>query len=135
VLRKKASYTNIFMTAVAAPQAPGRTVNFSAPALEGSATWYNPALLSSPELFALLLTRDDCNKRPPASQEDTREPFCSTVPERVLNSTEYVYFVQRAYLNPTTKIGPDPAEMLLPRVLVFETPDSVGEAAAWTQEA
>jgi hypothetical protein len=125
---------------------PGRTVNFSAPTLEGSATWYRPDLAQSPDLFAMLLTRDGCDKRPPASQEDTFEPFCTMVPETTLNTTEFVFVVQRAYLNPVTKIGPDPAEMLVPRVLVFETP-GMGEveeqqqqeeavaAAAWTQEA
>lgn len=97
-------------------------MNFSAPALEGSATWFKPDLAQGPELFAQLLTRDDCHKRPPATQEDTFEPFCTTVPEGTLNATEYVYVVERKYLNPVTKIGPDPKEVVPPRVLVFETP-------------
>lgn len=158
VKQQKAVYSNIFLTAVAAPQQVGprlgldgpcdwfdrptdpdpftpgtpphpqhtnqvgRTVNFSAPALEGSATWYKPDLAQGPELFAQILTRDDCNKRPPATQEDTFEPFCTTVPEATLNTTEFVFVVERKYLCPITKIGPDPKEVLVPRVLVFETP-------------
>lgn len=95
-------------------------MNFSAPALEGSASWYKPDLPQAPELFAQLLTRDDCRKRPEVS--DDFEPFCTTVPEAVLNTTEFIFVVERKYLCPITKIGPDPAEVLVPRVLVFETP-------------
>lgn len=129
--------TSIHIPFQSSPQA-GRTVNFSAPALEGSATWFLPDLPNSPELFAQILTRDDCRKRPPATQEDTFEPFCTTVPETTLNTTEFIYIVERKYLSPVTKTGPDPAEVLTPRVLVFETPgvgEEEEEEEAWAAQA
>ena len=119
VVMGKAAYTNIFMTAVAAPQQVGRTVNFSAPELHGSASYYMPELGNEAEqLFAITLTRDDCMR----GGGNDKEPFCTQVPESTFNYTEYIYPIQRAYLEPSTKMGADPDETLPPLVLVYETP-------------
>ncbi|TFJ80156.1 hypothetical protein NSK_008713 [Nannochloropsis salina CCMP1776] len=126
---EKVTYSNIFMTATAEPQKQGRTVNFSAQALEGSANWFLPEDPAAKDLFAVTLTRDDCRqgvlgrdgRRGGALSTD--EAFCTTVSEGVLSYEEFVYIVERKYLEPATQIGPDPDEVLPPVVLVFESPD------------
>jgi len=45
------------------------------------------------------------------------------VGEKVLSYEEFVYVVERKYLQPATMIGPNPDEVLVPIVLVFETPE------------
>lgn len=127
---QKVTYSNIFMTSILEPQKPGRTVNYSADALEGSANWYLPALPDANDLYAVTLTRDACYRRPPPSgeregggNEGVKEPFCTTVGEKVLSYEEFVYVVERKYLQPATMIGPNPDEVLAPIVLVFETPE------------
>ena len=76
----KAAYSNIFMTAVADAQQVGRTVNYSAPDLLGSANYYVPELGSqADQLFAMMLTRDDCMKG--GQGGDEKEPFCTHATE------------------------------------------------------
>lgn len=41
----------------------------------------------------------------------------------MLSYEEFVYVVERKYLQPATMIGPNPDEVLAPIVLVFETPE------------
>lgn len=55
--------------------------------------------------------------------DGVKEPFCTTVGENVLSYEEFVYVVERKYLQPSTMIGPNPDEVLAPIVLVFETPE------------
>lgn len=38
--------------------------------------------------------------------------------------TEYVYIVQRQYLEPSTQIGPSPDECVLPVVLSYTLPEA-----------
>jgi hypothetical protein len=97
---------------------------------EGSANWYLPALPDANDLYAVTLTRDACDRRPPppagregGREEGGKEPFCTTVGEKVLSYEEFVYVVERKYLQPATMIGPNPDEVLVPIVLVFETPE------------
>lgn len=96
---------------------------------EGSANWFLPEDPAAKDLFAVTLTRDDCRqgvlgrdgRRGGALSTD--EAFCTTVSEGVLSYEEFVYIVERKYLEPATQIGPDPDEVLPPVVLVFESPD------------
>ena len=50
-------------------------------------------------------------------------------PYQIYSYSEFVYVVERKYLEPSTKIGPDPEEVLEPSILVFEsaTPIPIGE--------
>lgn len=74
-LLKKSAYLNIFMTAVASPQKPGRTFNYSSPALVGTATPYAPDLPDIDKLFAVRLARD-C--------DDDAQFQCTTVTEKAI---------------------------------------------------
>ena len=68
-----------------------------------------------------VLSYEVCPYNPPTL------PIPSTHPPTHLPTQEFVYVVERKYLQPATKIGPEPREVLEPLVLVFETPDGVEE--------
>lgn len=60
-------------------------------------------------LFAQELSRD-CGGR----------LFCETVTKESIDYDEFIYFAERAYLEPTTAIGPAPEEIISPVILAFD---------------
>lgn len=60
-------------------------------------------------LFAQELARD-CGDR----------LFCESVTRESIDYDEYIYFAERAYLEPTTRIGPSPEEIISPVILAFD---------------
>ena len=45
---------------------------------------------------------------------------------------EYIYFVERKYLQPATKIGPAPEEVIPPLILAFESASSTSSTSSAT---
>lgn len=71
-------------------------------------------------LFAQELSRDCAGRL-----------FCETVTTESIDTDEYIYFAERAYLEPTTATGPAPEEIISPVILAFDPvePGAAGAAA------
>lgn len=46
--------------------------------------------------------------------------FCRTVTPSMINETEFLFVVERKYLELATKTGPSPQEVMPPTVLIFD---------------
>jgi len=46
--------------------------------------------------------------------------YCRTVNTRMINETEFLFVVERKYLELATKTGPSPREVMPPTVLIFD---------------
>ena len=62
---------------------------------------------------------------PPPSSTTLRE-----VTPQMINGTEFLFVVERKYLEPATRTGPNPHEVMPPTVLVFDQGGSDAVAAA-----
>lgn len=102
VVVKQALYTNMLLTPVSHPEDPAHTSNVSANSLMGS---------TDKEPFFRWYWSRNCS---------LFGKFCREISFKEINSTDWVFMAERKYLNPTTKIGPDPNELLEPIVVVFE---------------
>ena len=102
VVAKQAMYTNMLLTAVSHPEDPAHTSNVSGNSLVGS---------TNQEPFFQWFWSRNCS---------LFGKFCREISYKEINSTDWVFMAERKYLNPTTKIGPDPNEVLEPIVVVFE---------------
>lgn len=108
----KASFTNFLMTGIKNPERPGHTPNFSSNHLAGSGQYFLPSQRPESDfLYAQEMSRD-CGA--PA------RPFCELVTEECIGYDEYLFFAERAYLEPTTTIGPSPDEVISPFILAFD---------------
>ena len=103
VLTGNCVYSNILMTGNLHPEDPAHTSNLTASDLTGSVE-------INPLLYRYVWSRD-CK---PFGQ------FCREFTVDEIQTSEYVFFAERKYLNPTTKIGPDPMTTLPSRIIVME---------------
>ncbi len=108
----KASFTNFLATGIKNPERPGHTPNFSSIHLAGSGQMYLPNNQPQSDLLYAQELNRDCGS--PA------RPFCELVTEESIGFDEYLFFAERAYLEPETTIGPSPDEMISPVVLAFD---------------
>lgn len=73
-----------------------------------------PEMAEAQVLFAQELSRD-CGDR----------LFCETVTTESIDTDEYIYFAERAYLEPTTATGPAADEIISPVILAFDPIEDV----------
>jgi hypothetical protein len=107
VLMNQCIYSNLLITTLSHPEDPNHTFNLTATDLINSANKYGN---NFNEFYAYKWTRK-CNN----------ESYCQEVNENQINSTsDWITFAERKYLNPNTKIGPSPNELLQPIILVFD---------------
>jgi len=102
VVAKQAMYTNLLLTPVSHPEDPAHTSNVSANSLVGS---------TDQEPYFRWYWSRNCTQF---------GKFCREISYKEINNTDWVFMAERKYLNPTTKIGPDPTEVLEPLVVIFE---------------
>ncbi|EWM25225.1 hypothetical protein Naga_100089g2 [Nannochloropsis gaditana] len=113
---QKSIYSNLMLTAVAHFEDPAHSVNLTATELQGSASMFAPELEYSDDVWAYSFSRDCAS-----GQLGLGGPlYCRTVTPSMINETEFLFVVERKYLELATKTGPAPAEVMPPLVLVFD---------------
>ncbi|GAB5037440.1 Hypothetical protein NocV09_07900100 [Nannochloropsis oceanica] len=113
---EKSIYTNLMVTAVAAFEDPLHSVNLTATELQGSAGVFAPDIDYPDDLWAYSFSRD-CS----SGELGQGGPlFCRTVTPSMINETEFLFVVERKYLELATKTGPSPQEVMPPTVLIFD---------------
>jgi hypothetical protein len=85
-------------------------LNISDPELDGSAAPFASALAHDPGLFYVHYVARDCTGFDP----------CIEVPTRAVPVGGMIKMIQRNYINPGSKSGPDPTKLVNPVGIVFE---------------
>lgn len=103
VYMKQAVYTNLLLTTSSHPEDPLHTSNLTAKQLLGSTTQ---------EPFFQYFWSRNCT---------LFGKYCQEITQQQMNYTDWVFMAERKYLNPTTKIGPDPESVLEPVIVLFKS--------------
>jgi len=99
VLAKQAVYSNLLLTVASHPEDPQHTSNISATSFAPNNIFFQYFWSRNCSLFG---------------------KYCQEITENQMNYTDWVFMAERKYLNPITKIGPDPEEILEPIVVVLD---------------
>lgn len=98
-------YSNLLITVLKNPENVNHTLNLTSTDLKGSASRYGEKYSN---FFVYQWTRTCLEKE-----------YCTEVTYNQINpDTDYVIFAERKYLNPMTKIGPDPNELIPMKIII-----------------
>lgn len=122
---KKCNFENFLISSIANFEQIEHSANLTSADMDGTANDVAPDLAHVDSLFSLAFSRD-CRALKGVMP-------CREIPLTAINETEYIYLVDRKYLEVPTKVGPSPKEVIPPLVLAYDFPLTVIEPS-WEGE-